>query len=109
MSREEVGTVVVFTTVPDDDLAVKIAQSLLEKRLAACVHILASGQSFYRWQGKIEHGAEKLMIIKSTVERYAELESTIRRLHPYDLPEIVSFPISHGLPAYLDWIRHETA
>ncbi|MBL8524406.1 MAG: divalent-cation tolerance protein CutA [Betaproteobacteria bacterium] len=104
----DIGALVVFTTVPDENLAVKITESLLQQRLAACVHRLPAGKSTYRWQGKLESSEEIILIIKSTTSAYAELETTIRRLHSYQVPEIVALPIVAGLPAYLKWIQDET-
>ena len=105
---EDIGALIVITTVPDDHLAVKITESLLQQRLAACVHRLPAGRSSYWWQGKLESADEIVMLIKTTTARYAELETTIRRLHSFDTPEIVALPISAGLPSYLKWILDET-
>jgi periplasmic divalent cation tolerance protein len=105
----DVGALVVITTVPDENLAVKLTESLLQQRLAACVHRLPAGQSTYWWQGKLESAAEITLLIKTTQLRYAELETAIRRLHSYDIAEIVALPVSDGLPAYLNWIRDETS
>lgn len=99
----------VFSTLPDADAARRLAQGLVERRLAACVSILAPCSSVYRWQGKVETAAEVPVMIKTTDRRYAELEAAIRELHPYELPEIVAVPLRHGLPAYLDWVAAETA
>lgn len=104
----EIGALIVITTVPDENLAVKITESLLQQRLAACVHRMPSGQSTYWWQGKLESAEEIILIIKSAASAYAELETAIRRLHSYEVPEIVAMPIVAGLPAYLKWIHDET-
>lgn len=104
----DIGALIVFTTVPDENLAVKMTESLLQQRLAACVHRLPAGRSSYWWQGKLEYAEEITLIIKSTASTYAELETAIRRLHSYELPEIVALPVSAGLPAYLKWIHDET-
>ncbi|MEO8101410.1 MAG: divalent-cation tolerance protein CutA [Betaproteobacteria bacterium] len=104
----DIGALIVITTVPDENLAVKISESLLQQRLAACVHALPAGLSRFRWQGNIECLPEITLLIKSTVDRYQELEAVIRRLHSYETPEIVAFPVRLGLPAYLDWVVNET-
>ena len=65
-------------------------------------------QSIYRWQGAIESASEVPLLIKTTAGRYSELETAIRALHPYDVPEIIALPIAQGLPAYLDWLAAET-
>jgi periplasmic divalent cation tolerance protein len=99
---------IVITTLPDSDSAVKLAEALVEKRHAACVHLLPAGVSVYRWEGRIEHADEVTLLIKTTQAAYAELEAAIQTSHPYDIPEIVAVPVSAGLPAYLDWITTET-
>lgn len=102
------GALVVFVTVPDEPCAVKLSESLLQQRLAACIHVLPAGTSRYRWQGKIESSVEYTLLIKTTSGRFAELEAAIRRLHPYEVPEIVGVPMVAVAPSYLKWIRDET-
>lgn len=104
----DMGAIIVITTVPDEILAVKISESLLQQRFAACVHMLPPGVSRYRWHGKINTSTEITLLIKSTTDRYAELEGDIRRLHSYETPEILAFPASAGFPDYLKWIFDET-
>jgi periplasmic divalent cation tolerance protein len=101
-------TCLVITNLPDRDSAAKLAQALIEKRLAACVNVLSPCRSFYRWKGKIEHAEEIPVLVKTTRERYAELETAIRAGHPYELPEIIAVPLTAGLPAYLEWVESET-
>ena len=98
----------VISNFPDRDSAVKLARALIERRLAACVNILSPCRSVYRWQGKTEDAEEFPMLIKTTRERYAELEAAIRAGHPYELPEIIAVPLAGGLPAYLEWVASET-
>jgi periplasmic divalent cation tolerance protein len=98
----------VITNMPDAARAQALASSLIERRLAACVNILAPCHSVFRWQGKIEAAEEVPLLIKTTTERYAALEQAIRAQHPYELPEIVAVPVSEGLPAYLNWVAEET-
>ena len=102
-------TLLVLTNLPDLPAAQKLADALIEQRVAACVNILAPCRSVYRWQGKVQHDEEQPMLIKTTEECYAALEAAIRAGHPYELPEIVALPIERGLPAYLDWVAAETA
>lgn len=99
---------VVITNAPDRDCALKIAHALIERKLAACVNILAACTSVYRWQGKLESATEVPLLIKTRAEIYDEVEVAIRSLHPYELPEIVAVRIERGLPDYLDWVDAAT-
>jgi periplasmic divalent cation tolerance protein len=99
---------VVFVTVPDNEVAKKIARTLVEERLAACVNILPPITSVYRWEGKIEEGPEILLMIKTVNERLATLFSRIKELHPYKVPEAIALPVDAGLPAYVQWVVAET-
>jgi periplasmic divalent cation tolerance protein len=99
----------VMSSLPDQATAQQLARTLVEQRLAACVSVLAPCVSVYRWRGAIEEATEVPVLIKTTAGRYAELESTLRALHPYELPEIIAVPVTHGLPGYLDWVAGETA
>lgn len=98
----------VFCTCPDLDCARDLAQRLVRDRLAACVNIVPTVHSLYEWQGELQQDTECLLQIKTRAERYAALEQTLRQHHPYELPEIIAVPLSAGLPAYLDWINHQT-
>lgn len=102
------GLILVITTVPDENFAVKLSESLLQQRLAACVHQLPAGKSTYRWNGAIETASEVTLFIKTRQSQYAALEAAIAQMHPYDTPEIIAFAASAGLPAYLQWVDHET-
>jgi len=86
-----------------------LADALVAGQLAACVNILPPATSIYRWQGKIEQAEEIPLLIKTTTGRYAEVETTIRTLHPYEVPEVIAVPLAAGLPAYLGWLATETA
>jgi len=98
----------VITNLPDRESAARLAHALIEKHLAACINILSPCRSVYRWKGKTEGAEEFPMLIKSTRDRYAELEAAIRADHPYELPEIIAVPLAGGLPAYLEWVAAET-
>src|SRR5258706_14819147 len=102
------STLWVLTNLPDRAAAERLADLLVGKRLAACVNILAPCRSVYRWEGTVQHDEEHPMLIKTTAERYPELEKALRAGHPYELPEIVAVPIERGLPAYLEWVASET-
>ena len=102
------GTLLVLTNVPDRECAMTLARALIELRVAACVNVLPGCTSVYRWKGAIEEAQELPLLIKSTAARYAALEAAIRRLHPYELPEIIAVPVVRGLPDYLQWVAAET-
>jgi periplasmic divalent cation tolerance protein len=102
-------TLLVFTSLPDLPAAQKLADALVEKRLAACVSILAPCRSVYRWKEAVQQDEEHPVLIKTTEERYPALEAAIRANHPYELPEIIALPVEKGLPAYLEWVAAETA
>jgi len=103
------SVLLVLTNLPDRAAAERLAETLIETRVAACVNILAPCRSMYRWEGAMQRDEEHPVLIKTTVERYADLEAAVRAGHPYELPEIIAVPVQHGLPAYLDWVAAETA
>lgn len=98
----------VLTNVPDEATAENLAHALVESGAAACVNVLAGCRSIYRWQGTVETAAEIPLLIKTTAANYARVEEIVRAQHPYDLPELIATPITHGLPAYLRWLATET-
>ena len=98
----------IVTTVGDEEGAEKIGRHLVEKRLAACAQIAGPIKSIYRWKGKIEEAEEWQCIIKSRKSYYGKIEEEIKRLHSYELPEIVALNIDLALPDYADWIVKET-
>ena len=98
----------VFTNLPDRHTAETLANALIDEKVAACVSILGACTSVYRWQGTVEKAEEIPLLIKTTTARYAALEAVIRRLHPYELPEIIAVPLTHGSPGYLQWVKAAT-
>jgi len=98
---------VVLTTIGSKELAEKLAQQLVERRVAACVNIVGPIRSVYRWKGKIEQEEEYLLLIKITTEHAAHLQAAFRELHPYELPECVELAIDGGSEAYLAWLAGE--
>ena len=106
--RTHLTALLVLTNLPDADSAGRVARMLIDRRLAACVNILAPCTSVYRWQDAIETAAEVPVLIKTTLARYPELQAALTEAHPYELPEIVAVPLHEGLPAYLAWIGAET-
>ena len=101
-------TLLVLTNLPDRAAAERIADLLVEQRLAACANLLAPCRSVYRWKGAVQREEEHPVLIKTTVERYAALEQALRAAHPYEVPEIIALPIEQGLQAYLDWVAAQT-
>jgi periplasmic divalent cation tolerance protein len=96
---------VVLTTWPDVEKARAAGHTLVEEKLVACANIVPVIESIYRWQGRIETSAEALMILKTPASHYRDLETRIRELHTYEVPEIIAFPVAHGLPPYLQWVE----
>ena len=95
-----------FTACPDNATAQRIADALVEARLAACVSVLPGMRSTYRWEGAIEHADEVLLLAKTVPEALPALQARIVALHPYELPEVLAVEAA-GLPAYLAWIARE--
>jgi len=95
----------VFTTTEKKEDAERIARALIDAKLAACVQIMGPIESTYRWKGKIERTAEWFCFIKSTQKMYPELESAIKKEHPYEVPEIIAVPVSGGSADYLEWLK----
>ncbi len=101
--------IIVLSTCASAAEADRIARQLLEKRLAACVNIVAGARSMYWWQGAVEEAAEWLLIIKSRQGLWEELRAEIQRLHSYEVPEVLMLAIEDGCPKYLDWLNDELA
>jgi periplasmic divalent cation tolerance protein len=97
--------IVILITVAKKGEAKKIAAKLLKEKLAACVNIMDKVESFFWWQGKIDHAAESLMVIKSTKAKFAKIVKTVLSAHSYTVPEIIALPIIAGHKPYLDWIN----
>jgi periplasmic divalent cation tolerance protein len=99
---------IVFVTTPTIEEANRIAEALVTQRLAACVNIISAIQSIYRWEGKVTRDQESLMVVKTTEERYAELERCVKELHSYSTPEVVALHVERGSEEYLNWLREST-
>ena len=104
MDSVQAEGVVVLSTAPDETTAARLAQALVERRLAACVNVIAGVRSTYRWEGEIRRDDEVLLLIKSTRAGVEALKGAIAEIHPYELPEVVVLPVEGGSPAYLRWI-----
>ena len=100
---------VILVTTSTRDEAAAIAEALVSERLAACVNIVPAIESIYRWEGKVTRDSEALMIIKTTDDRYPELERRVKELHSYSTPEVLALRIDRGSEQYLNWLRDSTA
>ena len=94
----------VLVTTSSKDEASTIAEALVSERLAACVNIVGAIESVYRWEGKIVRDAEALIVIKTTDERYGDLERRVKQLHSYSTPEVIAIKIERGSTEYLAWL-----
>ena len=97
--------IAVFITAPNKEEATRLADILVERRLAACVQILPAMESVYRWQGKIERQTEVPLIAKTFTSKFAELEREVRALHSYETPEIVAVPLTALSEPYRQWLN----
>jgi periplasmic divalent cation tolerance protein len=101
-------TVVILVTCGSEEEAVKISNALVEERLAACVNLISPFRSIYRWEEKICDEKEWLLIIKTQRKRFQEIETRVKSLHSYSVPEIISLPIVEGSSSYLNWLMEMT-
>lgn len=96
--------VVVYVTTAKAEEGEAIARALIEKRLAACVNMISSIRSFYRWEGKVQDDPEFLLVIKSSRDLFRAVRQEVERLHSYHVPEVVCVPIVEGSENYLTWL-----
>jgi periplasmic divalent cation tolerance protein len=100
--------VVVLATAGSEEEAARIARALVDERLAACVNVVGPMRSIYRWQGAVDDAREWLMIAKARAADVAALDTRIRALHSYDVPEVLALPVVGGAEAYLAWLDAAT-
>lgn len=103
-SESESQAVIAFSTVDSEKEATRMARAFVEARLAACVNIIPKITSVYEWKKKVCEEAEVLLIIKTQKNRMEELKALLSELHPYEVPELIVFPVIDGLPDYLNWL-----
>ena len=96
--------IVIFCACPNQDEAGSLARRLVERKLAACVTLLAAARSFYRWQGAIECSEECLLLIKTSRGQFDVLRREIESVHSYEVPEVLALPVIAGAPKYLEWL-----
>ncbi len=94
----------VLTTIGSEEDAARLGRSLVEKRLVACVNVIGPARSIFLWKGKVEDESERLLLMKTRADRYVDLETAIKELHPYEVPEVIAIPIERGSQDYLSWV-----
>ena len=99
----------VFSTFPNPDKAAEVARILVSEQLAACVNLVGSVRSIYRWKGDISDDSETLAIIKTTRDRFDALRARLVELHPYEVAEVIALSVESGHAPYLAWVESETA
>ena len=107
MSNTPSEPIVVLMTAANREEASRIAELLVETRLAACVQILPEMLSVYRWQGEIARETEVMLLAKTTLDRFDDLDCAVREIHSYETPEIIALPVTGVSAPYLDWLQEE--
>lgn len=102
------AAIIIFITASSEEEAQKIAIALVNEKLVACVNIIPGIRSIYWWEDKVCQEDEVMLIAKSTQSLFPSIMNRVKSLHSYQVPEIISFPISEGLPEYLNWIGEVT-
>lgn len=97
---------VVFISIPREE-ANAFARQLVRERLAACANIVPKIESYYWWDGEINHDDEAMLIVKTTHDKFPDLQAFVLANHPYDVPELIGFPLADGLPEYVSWLKGE--
>ena len=99
--------ILILSTADSFEAAHRIAAALVEAREAACVNLVSGIRSIYRWGGKVCDEGEVLLLIKSTADRFEDVRATIKRLHTYEVPEVIAVPIPQGDEDYLFWLGEQ--
>jgi len=103
------SAILILVTCANQEQAASIAHALVSERLAACVNIVGSIRSVYRWRDKVEDDNEILLLIKSRASLFSRVERRVRELHSYEVPEVMALPFQQGSPPYLAWLLESTA
>ncbi|KAG2327858.1 hypothetical protein Bca52824_010586 [Brassica carinata] len=107
-SSKTVPSIVVYVTVPNREAGKKLANSIVQEKLAACVNIVPGVESVYEWEGKVQSDSEELLIIKTRQSLLESLTEHVKANHEYDVPEVIAFPITGGSDKYLEWLKNST-
>ena len=99
--------ILVYINFPNRDSARQIGTALIENQLAACVNIIPAVESIYQWKGKVCVESEVMALVKTTASRYKQLEEFVVENHPYEVPEVISLPLSQGSEPYLNWVQDQ--
>jgi periplasmic divalent cation tolerance protein len=99
----------VLSTVANAEDGERLAQALVERRVAACVNVLPGVTSFYRWDGQVQKDEERLLLIKTRTDRFDELRTALVDLHPYEVPEVIALDVAAGHGPYLAWLDESVA
>ena len=94
----------IYVSCPDMEVAGQIGRALVDSRHAVAANMLPGMQSVYRWGGEVVEGAEAMLLIRTTANRFEDIRVIVRRMHPYQMPSIVAVPIVDGDPGYLEWV-----
>ncbi len=100
---------VVISTAGTEEEGARIAKSLIERKLCACVNLVPKVRSFYRWEGAIQDDAEVLLIMKTTKEKLQRLSEHLAEIHSYDVPEVLAVAVDQGRASYLEWLEESCA
>ena len=106
--NDAVSHLVVLTTLSNQADARSLVSRLVESRVIACGTVVDRAWSIYRWEGKVEETEEVLVILKTRLDRWESLQSAVRELHPYTVPELLALPVHAGLPSYISWLDRES-
>ena len=98
----------IYITCPNKEDAIKIGHQLVEEKLIACANVLPDMTSVFSWKGEIEESLESVLILKTKVSLYQQVEARVKELHEFECPCIISLPIQKGYAAYLEWIDQST-
>ena len=108
MTRQDNNALILFVTVPNEEVAETLAKNLVDDHLVACVQVLPGMTSYYRWEGKVHADSEILLLMKTRAEIFPVVEERIVKLHPYDVPQIVAAPLTKVHEPYLSWLVENT-